>query len=810
MQYAQNKNLPERTISHNQLGSLSLAQGTQKVAEHYRSRGPFDDASHRTQEHSRITNNPPATHCKGAERDPTMARPSTATAASTISTTSVASTASTVSPSPTSLLWAHQLKREHTYLAERYRQIESKSDKLEEVLHRSEEGQKERIARLDARIDEITHANATALQACEAVRKEDNARTNELRDEIQLLKSTVEHHGRIQVEADVQRDKTLDGQLAILKRLAIFEQGVTGHANAVTKLSDELQKVCAKDTYMQEQIDLMNAMAGKDKDANQKEMQRTMQDLSEAIKTIQSLEARIEQLSQSVVLLAQENNVINTKLAQRPAATEIPAQVSTSSTLLSLDKTTAEKLDFPTSTTVVHDLPLVDEETVVSSSPVHELKASDRAEPNKIAVTSRKSQKTSRVVKVPAKRVVASRTRKAPTKKGERPQVADSALHTQAKENVEENASNNASETREQGEEVLLASQAVSHQPIAAKVKDKGKGALESQARPKKQKGKSAQASDRTAASASNTKRGVKRKAQNLPADQDGMSTKTKTTSKPQAEIHGARNQSDGKPDPPFKHDAILKQREDETRSPRIPAKAAPALRRSARTQQSQARPAPNRESKPSAAVTKPTAKKPVSGRDRATGKFIKRMPAKRLIRVSSEGSPTLIDELEQSVETSKPRGQTDDRLVRDNGKQPAAKKLAPTSPDSRPTLPAKRAAPQSRYIQRDFSLSNGSTSKNHAHAAKADHLKENVLPEYLIPSSPPPLQSRRNTSEASTLIHKNDSIDILVEDSLPKPAPPPPPVYDAPRAAKRRRIDTNLDDDIEELMRLKRELMQG
>jgi hypothetical protein len=88
--------------------------------------------------------------------------------------------------------------------------------------------------------------------------------------------------------------------------------------------------------------------------------------------------------------------------------------------------------------------------------------------------------------------------------------------------------------------------------------------------------------------------------------------------------------------------------------------------------------------------------------------------------------------------------------------------------------------------------------------------LKENVLPEYLIPSSPPPLQSRRNTSEASTLIHKNDSIDILVEDSLPKPAPPPPPVYDAPRAAKRRRIDTNLDDDIEELMRLKRELMQG
>jgi hypothetical protein len=593
----------------------------------------------------------------------------------------------------------------------------------------------------------------------------------------------------------------MDGQIAILKRLAVFEQGAKGHAGAVTKLGDDLRQLLAKNALIQTQIDLMNAVVGKNRDANDKERQKMTREFSEAMQTVQGLEARIEQLNQSVALLVQDNAAINTKLAQQPVVIEAPARASTSLTLSSLNQTTIEQLDQPSNHVADHDHPAVDEETVVSPSPVHRAKVSDIPKTAQKPTTSTKSQKTSRVAKVTTKRAPASRTKKALAKKGAQPQLAAPAALARVGESNLGTSSNSNSKTREEdGEEEPPASETENHQPIAEKVKERAKsketGALESHARPKKQNGQSAQTSDKIVGSAHNTKRGIKRKAEILLADQDLTGTKPRTTM-------SLRN--DGKAEALLEDDAHSEQKEEETRDITKPAKAAPALRRSTRTRQSQAPLSPNRKSKPSTAVVKPPVKKLTSGRDPATGKFIKREPAKRLVRVSSEGSPTLIGEPEQSIETSKPTSRTHEKPVQNTRRKPAAKRLAPISPNSRPAHPVKWTAPQSRYLQREISPPTEDVSRRPANTAKPEVSKENLLPESLLPSSPPPLQSGRNPSEASTFIDRHDSAEILVEDSLPKL---PPPAADVQRVTKRRRIDTNVDDDIEELMRLKRELM--
>jgi hypothetical protein len=705
-----------------------------------------------------------------------MARPSTATTASTISTTSAASAASTAVPSPASLLWAHQLKREHTYLAERFRQLESKNSKLEEALQESKDKQKELVLRLETRIDEIINANATALQANEAVRKEHNARTSELRDQVQLLGSTIEQHGRIQTEADVQRDKVMDGQIAILKRLAVFEQSTKGQADIVAKLTDDMQRLLTRDAFTQTQIDQMDAMAARDRDTTEKETQRMTRDLSEAMRSIQDLGARIGQINQSVVLLVQDNAEIKTKLAQQPVVTEITARPSSLSKMRTLDQTTTERPSLPCSNIAIHDPGNVDEGTVASSSPAQKTKA-DRSKPTKNASTSDKPQRKSRIGNASTKGVPASCTKQAPKGNGGRPQ---------ARANVPETASENTSKACGDETEVEPPEcETTYHRPIAKKVKDKKTRALKSQAQPHKENSKSAQASARTANSIPNNRRGVKRKVEDLEIDPDLVGTLVK-------------------------QDATMEQKGDRTRHLVEQEKAAPALRRSARTQQSQALLASNKNAKPSTTAVKPTGKKPTSGRDPTTGKFIKREAAKRLVRVSSEGSPTLVGEPEQSAETGKLKAWRDDNSARNSRKQPTAtKRLAPASPNPRPAHTIKRTAPVSRNIHRDFLLPADKIAKRSTDFANLDPSKENSFPASFIPSSSPLLQSRRNPSELSTIIDRDDATEILVEDSLPKlPPPPPPPAPDVARAAKRRRIDSNLDDDIEELMRLKRELM--
>jgi hypothetical protein len=727
--------------------------------------------------------------------------------------TSTVSTTSTASPSPASLLWAHQLKREHTYLAERFRQLEAKHQKLDESLQHSEQVQVEQGSKLEKKLGEVINANETALQAHDAARKKDFALVNELRDEIQLLKAVVEAHGRIQTEADVQRQQVIECQVAILKRIAVVEKDATGHADAVTKTSEKVQLVSERETALQIQLDQVRIVARQSKDEAREETQRVARDLDHALRAIQILKERNEKLSENVAkLLAQKESPVGVLPAGQSTIQEQGASDSISPELLREDDALVEQQNLPTMPTKVQEFPASQDDTIdkdCSQSDAVE-PAVGKSRPSTKRPAPKASQKASRVV---TKRAATRPANQASKRRGNRLLGVDAAA----------SVAQAPSAQPMEGAGVTTSNVILSDMQITANKRDKEALELESN-RPseiekmntKKRKGvkppPSSQMQNKKPKQANNSNidpeldvktRGTKRKALDTSTERNSDPLKATTTNEPHPNSRSSDNPGWDPSHAIIAYDNLAQDEDTVTHKTKRPP-FNPTLRRSARAQQRQTqrtKSAPQKKAKPTTTAKQP-ANKPTSVRDPATGKFIKQSAVKRLVRVSSEGSPSLIEDPERAVDPSPLRSHRRAKLsstTQKPTKQPAKKETRdPRSANLKGRRPL-------TGFQAGLILSSPKLTKiSRTRPTKAMVSKEDSVPESQISSSPP---VRQNSEEAST-VFEGSVIDGVLANPPPKllePPKRPPPVQ---RPAKRRKITSPDDGDVEELMRLRRELM--
>ncbi|KAK4938693.1 hypothetical protein LTR28_009543 [Elasticomyces elasticus] len=147
--------------------------------------------------------------------------------------------------SPTSLLWAHQLKREHTFLLDRIRAIEesvkrqnSDSRVVESLATKASTLD---LAKLSARVNAFEKDNEDVRQWLKKLNAETQARLDAEVAQVERLAAKV---ALLEVEARRVREKkeSFDNDKALLKRIETLETAGAQQAQLVQKIKESFEE----------------------------------------------------------------------------------------------------------------------------------------------------------------------------------------------------------------------------------------------------------------------------------------------------------------------------------------------------------------------------------------------------------------------------------------------------------------------------------------------------------------------------------------------------------------------------------------
>ena len=146
--------------------------------------------------------------------------------------------------SPTSLLWAHQLKREHGHLLKRMQDLESANEKQENRLKTAETAAKTSVnsdvaslakevqALGESGINErLTNMEKDVGQEIEDAQAESEAMTLQI--------ATLQKDDML---AEEERRKTLNKDKALLKRIGELEEGLTKYENSLDRMGRKINE----------------------------------------------------------------------------------------------------------------------------------------------------------------------------------------------------------------------------------------------------------------------------------------------------------------------------------------------------------------------------------------------------------------------------------------------------------------------------------------------------------------------------------------------------------------------------------------
>lgn len=143
--------------------------------------------------------------------------------------------------SPTSLLWAHQLKREHNHLVGRIILLEAANQQLKEQIKVAEEtnivaiSANEKISRLAARLDSIEKANNQIIQHLERLESSSADATQNAKSDIEILQKKVEVMETRQIEHE-SRLKEMQHRLSTLENANQDATGDTAQVERNTRI----------------------------------------------------------------------------------------------------------------------------------------------------------------------------------------------------------------------------------------------------------------------------------------------------------------------------------------------------------------------------------------------------------------------------------------------------------------------------------------------------------------------------------------------------------------------------------------------
>lgn len=166
--------------------------------------------------------------------------------------------------SPTSLLWAHQLKREHGYLLERITKLEGTSDvhdsRLDAVANIASAAQSEDVEKLAKRVEAIEDDGVGKRVA--KVERDVKERLETVQAETEALVLQIAALEGDSRTKDEERKKASSKEKALLKRLGAVEQSVEDEQKVVKMLEQDL---AANDTdELREQLGALMAYRKRD------------------------------------------------------------------------------------------------------------------------------------------------------------------------------------------------------------------------------------------------------------------------------------------------------------------------------------------------------------------------------------------------------------------------------------------------------------------------------------------------------------------------------------------------------------------
>ncbi|KAK5120431.1 hypothetical protein LTR85_006370 [Meristemomyces frigidus] len=221
--------------------------------------------------------------------------------------------------SPTSLLWAHQLKREHGYLLGRMQQVEASNQQQEERLKKADatakSGASNDIAALAEQVKAIDESGITKRLA--KVEKDVMEKLDEVQADSEAIIMKVSALEKDDAQVEEERRKALNKEKALLKRVAEVECSLKTYQESLERVGRRVDD--ASVTTIKAQLDGLA-----------KQVRKEGEGMKRLEDSIGALEAANEELAKANDRLAKEVvEVAAARPKSAPAAQSAPKAAAT-------------------------------------------------------------------------------------------------------------------------------------------------------------------------------------------------------------------------------------------------------------------------------------------------------------------------------------------------------------------------------------------------------------------------------------------------------------------------------------------------
>ncbi|KAM3420067.1 hypothetical protein BST61_g3373 [Cercospora zeina] len=157
--------------------------------------------------------------------------------------------------SPTSLLWTHQIKREHGHLSERLSRLEAAISRLESKASIEKDREAELAAlsqQLHSYADENSKKNESVAEAAiEQVRKEVSESFEDIKGRLEAVLSKLDAVDRDAGNAAAAKKEDFTREVDMLKRVKRIEEEIDEYRRSLTAIGKQLDEECVQKVQAQ-------------------------------------------------------------------------------------------------------------------------------------------------------------------------------------------------------------------------------------------------------------------------------------------------------------------------------------------------------------------------------------------------------------------------------------------------------------------------------------------------------------------------------------------------------------------------------
>ncbi|PPJ51535.1 hypothetical protein CBER1_09195 [Cercospora berteroae] len=222
---------------------------------------------------------------------------------------------------PTSLLWAHQIKREHGHISDRLSQLEAAIGRLEAqaTVDRDREAEATALSQqLHAYTEENSKKNATAAdEAIQQVRKDVSEQFEDVKGRLEAIIAKLDAVDRDTEDAAAKKKDEFNREVDMLKRVKRVEEEIDQYRNSLTAIGKQLDEQCVH--MVQEQI------------------KKLLQEAKNAGDDHEKVKENLEMIENALVALKQEKEKVLAEVQETAAVLHKTASEATTASITSMD-----------------------------------------------------------------------------------------------------------------------------------------------------------------------------------------------------------------------------------------------------------------------------------------------------------------------------------------------------------------------------------------------------------------------------------------------------------------------------------------